>query len=59
MIEIEEIVPISGYRVDTTGGVLYRYSADDWTIVIGESEEPLYDCENMEKAFQEFKAKNK
>lgn len=59
MVEIEEIVPITGHRVDTTAGVCYRYSADNWTIVMGESEEPLYDFANLENAFQKFILKNK
>ena len=57
MIEIEEITPISGWRVDTNEGVYYRWSADNWTIVMGESEETVYDCEALEKAFQGFKSK--
>jgi hypothetical protein len=30
-----------------------RYGPDCWYIRMGESDEPVYDCEEHEKAFQE------
>lgn len=59
MITIEEITPITGFRVETNDETYYRWSADSWTIVIGESEEPVYNCAELEGAFQIFKSKNK
>lgn len=35
-----------------------RYSSDNWTVRMGESDEPLYDCEEIERLFQEWLSKN-
>lgn len=35
-----------------------RYSADNWTVRMGESDEPLFYCEEIEKLFQEWLSKN-
>jgi len=32
-----------------------RYGPDSWTNTMGESEEQVYDCEELEKAYQDFK----
>lgn len=29
-----------------------RYGSNNWSVTIGESEEPVYDCEELEKEFQ-------
>ena len=29
-----------------------RYSATNWTVRMGESDEPVYDCEELESMFQ-------
>jgi ribosomal protein L37AE/L43A len=34
-----------------------RYSKDCWFVRIGESLEPLYDCEEIEKEFQKYETK--
>ena len=31
-----------------------RYSSSSWMVRIGESEEPIYDCDELEKAFQKM-----
>ena len=31
-----------------------RYSSSSWMVRIGESEEPIYDCDELEKAFQKL-----
>lgn len=33
-----------------------RYSAESWTLRIGDSDEPVYDSSKIEKLFQKFKA---
>lgn len=52
MIEIEEIREFTAHRVETQDNTYTRYSSMCWTIVMGESEEPVYDCEELEKAYQ-------
>jgi hypothetical protein len=36
-----------------------RYDADNWTKRMGESDEPIFDCEELEKQFQIKLLKNK
>lgn len=31
-----------------------RYSSSSWMVRIGESEEPIYDCDELEKKFQKM-----
>ena len=31
-----------------------RYSSSSWMVRIGESEEPIYDCDELEKEFQKM-----
>lgn len=31
-----------------------RYSASSWMVRIGESEEPMYDCDELEEEFQKM-----
>lgn len=54
MIKIQEIREFKGIRVDTVENSYSRYSEHYWTETIGESEEPVYFCEDLEKAFQEY-----
>lgn len=54
MIKIEEIREFVSHTVETSENVYTRHSSQCWTIVMGESEEPVYDCEELEKAYQEF-----
>ena len=35
-----------------------RYGADNWTVRMGESDETLYNCEEIETLYQEWLAKN-
>ena len=35
-----------------------RYSKDCWFVRMGESDEPLYDCEEIEKEFQKCMQEN-
>ena len=42
-------------ETDEDGYTLYtRYSADNWTVRMGESDESVYDCDELEAAFQAF-----
>lgn len=31
-----------------------RYSSSRWMVIIGESEEPVYDCDELEEEFQKI-----
>lgn len=49
------------FYVTTDSDELYeykRYSADNWTVIMGESDEPVYDCEDLEEMFQKWLASN-
>jgi len=35
-----------------------RHSSENWTVTMGESDEPVYDCEELEKLFQEWGSQN-
>jgi len=35
-----------------------RHSSCSWTVIMGESDEPVYDCEDLEKLFQEWVSQN-
>ena len=36
-----------------------RYSSESWFVAMGESDEPVYDCSELERLFQEHQAKNR
>lgn len=52
MIEITEIQEFTAHRVETQDNTYTRYSSMCWTIVMGESEEPVYNCDELEEAYQ-------
>ena len=59
------VYPINGERVEieeTDGSITdyIRYSPDVWVWWIGESTESVWNCEELEESYQEFKnqAKN-
>lgn len=35
-----------------------RHAANSWTVAMGESDEPVYDCEELEKMFQKWLSEN-
>jgi len=56
-MKILDVWKIKGYNVETNGQVFYsytRYSSDNWYVRMGESDEPVYDCEEIEALFQEY-----
>lgn len=55
MIKIEEIREFTAHIVETKKHTYTRYSPQCWTIIMGESEEPVYDCEELEEAYQKYK----
>jgi hypothetical protein len=49
------------FYVETDENELNRYtrhSSENWTVTMGESDETVYDCEEMEKLFQEWLSQN-
>ena len=48
---ISEIIEVDGGDNE----IYRRYSADNWEVLMGESWEPLYNCEEAEAAYQNFK----
>ncbi len=40
------------HYVDLDGQLYIRYDAKNWSMRISESEEPVYDCEDLEKEYQ-------
>ena len=55
-MKIIEVTPIQGVRV-TTDEVEFneyiRYGADCWYVLTGESDEPVYECRELERLYQE------
>ena len=57
-MKIKSIRKIESFRVETDDDELYdytRHSSDCWYVRMGESDEPVYDCEEMEELFQQNK----
>lgn len=60
-MKITEVTKIVCFLVETDDEYNYmhtRYGADDWTVRMGESDEPLYNCGEIETLYQEWFAKN-
>jgi hypothetical protein len=56
---VTHAVPISGERITVSGriwgGEYERYSTENWMQQMGNSMEPVFNCELLEIAYQEFK----
>lgn len=60
-MKIKEVTKATIFYVETDEEGYYRYirhGADSWTVTMGESDEPVYDCEELEKLFQDWLSKN-
>lgn len=57
-MKVTSIDPIVGEFVNTEYGLFVRLASDNWYIYIyyGETLEPFYSSEEIEVAYQEFKA---
>ena len=58
---IESVDKIKGHIVETDGDEEFsytRYSSDCWFVRMGESDEPVYHCEDIEKLFQKYQKDN-
>ncbi len=58
-MKIIDVTPIKGHVVETDSTDQFyfqytRYSADNWFVRMGESDEQFYNCEEMEALFQEY-----
>lgn len=54
-MKILSITPISGERIDFgLEHEFIRYGKDSWYECYGNCDEPKYDCEEYEEAYQEF-----
>lgn len=56
-MQIRDVNEIQGHIVDTDDkpwGQYIRYGYDCWYLSMGESDEPVYNCEELEKTFQEY-----
>ena len=54
-MKIKDVTKSTVYYVTTDEDEFYEYvrhSAIGWGVVMGESEEPVYDCEELEDLFQ-------
>lgn len=54
LMKIKQIQEVTIYRVETDKGEYTRYSEDHWAVTMGESEEPFYACEDLERQFKSF-----
>lgn len=60
-MQIKQVDKATIYYVETDENKWHyyiRHSADSWSLLMGESWETQYDCEELEKAFQEWLHKN-
>lgn len=58
MLQVTKVTPVTSEIIDIDGadwGTYRRHSADNWEVLMGESWEPLYSCEEAEAAYQAFK----
>jgi len=53
-MKILEVEQVTCFSVETEEEQYIRYGPYCWYVIIGESEEPVYDCEELERLFQEF-----
>ena len=56
-MKIENVTKITAFRIVTNEDEYCNYtrhSADVWTVVMGESEESVNDCKELEKLFQNY-----
>ena len=55
-MKIESISEMRAYHIETDEDEYYcytRYGPDCWYVTMGESDEPFYDCEEIERLFQD------
>ena len=56
-MKIKSVTPISGHVVETDEKEFprhTRYGPDSWTVSMGESDDQVYDCAELEAAYQAF-----
>lgn len=56
-MKIEDIIELKIFKVRVSNGQFeyyIRYSADNWFVTMGQSEEPVYNCKSLEELFQRF-----
>ena len=56
-MKITSIEKIESFIIKTDEDDYYqyhRYGSDSWFVTMGESEEPVHYCEEIEKLFQEY-----
>ena len=61
-MRIKEVTKSTVFYVKTGGNEprqYTRYSSDNWSVLMGESEEPVYECQELEEEFQRYIAKKK
>jgi hypothetical protein len=60
-VKVDTVTYFSGETVEFAGDptTYYRYGWDCWYIRMGESEEPLYDSNYHEQAYQEWRKEHR
>lgn len=56
--QIEDVTELKVHIVQTNECFYTRYSADNWSIRLGESDESHYDCDEIEGLFQAWLKEN-
>lgn len=54
-MRITETREIKAVGVTTDEAEYTRYGADAWYVTVGESDEPVYDCKEIEILYQKYK----
>ena len=60
-MKVKQVTEIQSLRVETDEEECFdytRYSADSWWVSMGGSEEEVYDCTEIEQAYQDYIAIN-
>ena len=61
-MKIKEITEITSFYVETDEDLYNfytRHSADCWFLRMGETDEPIFACEDIEEMFQQYLSKSK
>ena len=61
-MKITEVTKVICFFIETDDEDNYmynRYGVNNWTVRMGESDEPLYNCDEIEKLYQEWITKQK
>lgn len=54
ILEVRDVYAMAVETNENPWNQYTRYGHDAWFVSMGESQEPVYDCEEIERAYQEY-----